>query len=144
MTPFEDDSEYKRLYGPKKPEKKKRGNPALVKGTVLNPKGRPKGSVNKYTALAREVMSAKGPEIVQKVIDKAMDGDNFCLKMCIDRILPVQKAVDPNRAKQDSQIVINVASIDSIEQKVKDFDEAEVIEPEQKNDDEVIVNISNE
>ncbi|MCP4911883.1 MAG: hypothetical protein GY909_02100, partial [Oligoflexia bacterium] len=44
----------------------------------------------------------------------------------------------------DSQIVINVASIDSIEQKVKDFDEAEVIEPEQKNDDEVIVNISNE
>ena len=127
------------------PKRRKRGNPNFYKGMPsVNPNGRKKGSVNKYTALAREVMSAKGPEIVQKVIDKAMDGDNFCLKMCIDRILPVQKAVDPNRAKQDSQIVINVASIDSIEQKVKDFDEAEVIEPEQKNDDEVIVNISNE
>ena len=44
-------------------------------------------------------MSEKSGEIVQKVIDKAMDGDVHCLKMCMDRILPVQKAVDSNRAK---------------------------------------------
>ena len=127
-----------------KPIKKKRGNPALVKGTVLNPKGRPKGSVNKYTLLAREVMSAKAPEIVNKVIDKALEGDNFCLKMCIDRILPVHKAIDPNRAKSDAQVIINVSSIDSIEQKAQNFNEAEVVEPEQKDEDEIIVNVSKE
>jgi len=127
-----------------KPIKKKRGNPALVKGTVLNPKGRPKGSVNKYTLLAREVMSAKAPEIVNKVIDKALEGDNFCLKMCIDRILPVHKAIDPNRAKSDAQVIINVSSIDSIEQKAQNFNEAEVVEPEQKDEDEIIVNVAKE
>jgi len=128
-----------------KPKRRKRGNPNFYKGMpAANPKGRTKGSVNKYTALAREVMSAKGPEIVQKVIDKAMEGDVHCLKMCMDRILPVQKAVDSNRAKQDSQIVINVASIDSIEQKVLGTPQEKLVNPKEKVDDEVIVNISNE
>ena len=121
---------------------KKRGNPALYKGMKpLNPAGRPKGSENKYTALAREVMSAKAPEIVNKVIEKAMDGDVHCLKMCMDRILPVHKAIDPNRVKSDSQVIINVASIESIEQKASKYDEAELVEPEEQSDDEVIAKI---
>ena len=121
---------------------KRKGNPALVKGMAsLNPAGRPKGSVGKYTALARELMSEKSTEIVQKVIDKAMEGDVHCLKMCMDRILPVQKAVDSNRAKNDAQVIINVASIDSIEQKASEYDDAELIEPVEKSDDEVVVNI---
>tara|TARA_R110002096_G_scaffold20975_2_gene68492 strand:- start:1832 stop:2221 length:390 start_codon:yes stop_codon:yes gene_type:complete len=122
---------------------KKIGNPALVKGMVsLNPAGRPKGSVNKYTALARELMSNKSPEIVETVIAKALEGDVHCLKMCLDRILPVHKAVDSNRAKNDAQVIINVASIDSIKQKVSEFDNADLIEPDEKDDDEVIVNVS--
>ena len=121
---------------------KKRGNPAFVKGMKpLNPAGRPKGSENKYTALAREVMSAKAPEIVNKVIEKAMEGDVHCLKMCMDRILPVHKAIDPNRVKNDAQVIINVASIDSIEKKAQEFDEAELIDPVEKSDDEVIATI---
>lgn len=121
---------------------KPKGNPALVKGmTSLNPAGRPKGSVNKYTALARELMSEKSGEIVQKVIDKAMDGDVHCLKMCMDRILPVQKAVDSNRTKSDAQVIINVASIESIEQKASEYDDAELVEPEEQSDDEVIAKI---
>ena len=105
---------------------KRKGNPALVKGMVsLNPTGRPKGSVNKYTALARELMSNKSPEIVETVIAKALEGDVHCLKMCLDRILPVHKAVDSNRAKNDAQVIINVASIESIEQKANEYDEAE-------------------
>jgi len=124
-------------------DKKRKGNPALYKGMKpLNPAGRPKGSVNKYTALAREVMSAKGPEIVNKVIEKAMDGDVHCLKMCMDRILPVHKAVDPNRTKSDSQVIINVASIDSIEQKAASTPKEKLVNPKEKDDDEVIINIA--
>ncbi len=128
----------------KQKESKGRGNPALVKGMVsLNPAGRPKGSVNKYTALARELMSNKSPEIVEKVISKAMEGDVHCLKMCLDRILPVHKAVDSNRTKSDAQVIINVASLESIQQKANEFQEAELVDPIEKDDDEVIVDVSN-
>ncbi len=122
--------------------KKKRGNPNFHKGMKpLNEVGRPKGSVNKFTALARELMSNKSPEIVQAVIDKAMEGDVHCLKMCLDRILPVHKAVDSSRTKADAQVIINVSSLDSIQQKIDMTPEGELIEPEEKSDDEVIVNI---
>jgi len=41
-------------------------------------------------------------------------------------------------------VIINVSSIDSIEQKAQNFNEAEVVEPEQKDEDEIIVNVSKE
>jgi len=76
-------------------KKKKRGSPLLYKGMPpLNPKGRPKGSVGKYTELSRELMSKRGPEIVEKVIQLAMEGDTTCLKMCLDRILPPKRDVE--------------------------------------------------
>ena len=122
---------------------KKRGNPNFYKGMpALNPTGRKNGVGNKYTALSRELMNNKGPEVVAKVIEKAMEGDVHCLKMCIDRILPVQKAVDPNRNKNDAQVIINVASIKSIEQKASEFEEAELVDVEEKDDDEVVVNVA--
>jgi len=124
--------------------KKKRGNPNFSKGMKpLNPTGRPKGSVNKYTALARELMSEKSPEIVNKVISKAIEGDVHCLKMCLDRILPVHKAIDSTRTKSDAQVIINVSSLDSIQQHIDATPEAELIEPIQKDDDETIVNLVN-
>jgi len=126
-------------------EKNKKGNPALYKGMKpLNPAGRPKGSVNKYAALSREVMSEKGPEIVAKVLELALADkpDVHCLKMCMDRILPVHKAIDPNRAKIDTQVIINVSSIESIEQKIKQTPRELLVDPEEKEDDEVIVNLA--
>ena len=124
--------------------KKKRGNPSFSKGMKpLNPTGRPKGSVNKYTALARELMSEKSPEIVNKVISKAMEGDVHCLKMCLDRILPVQKAIDSTRTKADAQVIINVSSLDSIQQQLNTIPESELVEPEERNDEETIVNVNN-
>ena len=124
--------------------KKKRGNPNFHKGMKpLNGTGRPKGSVNKYTALARELMSNKSPEIVEKVISKAMEGDVHCLKMCLDRILPVQKAIDSTRTKADAQVIINVSSLDSIQQHIDATPESELVEPEERNDEETIVNVNN-
>ena len=153
VVDFTQDSEYKKLMKrppplaamtPFEEKPKKRGNPNFYKGMpALNPKGREKGSVNKFTALSREIMSAKGPEVVQKVIDKAMEGDVHCLKMCIDRILPVQKAVDPNRNRHDAQVIINVASIESIEEQISKTPKEKLVNPKQKDEDEVIVNVAN-
>ena len=48
-----------------------KGNPKLYKGMApLNPNGRPKGSMNKWTVLSRELLTERGPEIVQVIIDK--------------------------------------------------------------------------
>ena len=118
---------------------KNMGNPALTKGVVLNPKGRPKGSVNKNTLLARAMMSDRGVEVVQKVIDMAMEGDVHCLKMCIDRILPVHKAVDPNRTKTDANIGINVGASSDIQEKIANSDPAKLVNPKTKTDDEIII-----
>jgi hypothetical protein len=88
-------------------------------------------------------MSSKSPEIVDKVISKAMEGDVHCLKMCLDRILPVQKAIDSTRTKSDAQVIINVSSLDSIKSHIDAIPEGELVEPIEKDDDETIVNLVN-
>lgn len=122
--------------------KRKAGNPNFTKGMKpLEGVGRPKGSVNKYTALARAVMSENAEEIVATVVQKAKDGDVHCLKMCMDRILPVHKAVDSTRTKADAQVIINVSSLDNIQQQLDVTPESELVDPIEKSDDEVIVSI---
>ena len=112
-----------------RPDDKRRlnkGNPALKKGVVLNPKGRPKGSVNKYTALSRELMSTKGPEIVEKVIEMALEGDRTCLKMCIDRILPTHKAVELRTTEDKGNVIINVGGLEAKKVEIEEKDGKEL------------------
>ena len=126
---------------PKRPSseatpRRPRGNPALKKGVCLNPAGRPKGSVNKYTELSRELMSNRGPEIVQKVIDMAMEGDRTCLKMCMDRILPTTKAVEFKSGNDKGNVVINIGGletkvIEATKEKELEYDEGVEIEDAQ-------------
>ena len=109
--------------------KKKRGNPNFHKGMpALNPTGRPKGSLNKYTKLSRELMSTKGPEIVNKVIELALEGDRHCLKMCMDRIIPTSKAVEITHEHQDLGVNIIIEGVKAVE--AKEAKEQEVFEAE--------------
>ena len=116
------------------PVKRKRGIPNLYKGMPpLNPEGRKKGSLNKYTKLSRELMSNKGPEIVQKVIDMALEGDRHCLKMCMDRIIPTSKAGEITHDHQDLGINIIIESVKAIEkQEEEDFKTIEAEYEEKK------------
>ncbi len=130
-----------------RPDDKRRlnkGNPILQKGVVLNPKGRPVGSVNKFTALSRELMSAKGPEIVKKVIDMALEGDRTCLKMCMDRILPTTKAVELRSQEGKGNVIINVGGLTEkiVEEDTKkplDYEEGIIIS--EKDEDEALVKL---
>ena len=100
--------------------KNNKGNPALYKGMpALNPNGRPKGSMNKWTILSREMLTERGPEIVQVIIDRALKGDVHCLKMCIDRIVPQTKADEINHKKDDGGIIINVVPTEQIKEQAK-------------------------
>jgi hypothetical protein len=92
-------------------------------------------------------MSTKCPEIVEKVIEMALEGDRNCLKMCMDRILPTTKAVEL-RSGDDNKgnVIINIGGLEA---KVL---EAEAEEPLTYEDgviinesslEETIVNIGN-
>ena len=125
---------------------KHKGNPKLFKGMKsLNPEGRPKGSVNKFTALSRELMSNKGPEIVQKVIDLALEGDRTCLKMCMDRIIPTTKAVEFRSSEDKGNVIINVGGlaekvIEAQESKPLDYEDGVIISTAEE--DETIIKIA--
>ena len=129
--------------------KKNKGSPNLYKGMKsLNPNGRPKGSVNKYTALSRELMSNRGPEIVQKVIDLALEGDRTCLKMCMDRILPTTKSVEFRSGEDKGNVIINVGGLEAKKVEIEEKDQKELtyedgVIIEEADIDKTIVSIGN-
>jgi hypothetical protein len=129
--------------------KKNKGSPNLYKGMKsLNPNGRPKGSVNKYTALSRELMSNRGPEIVQKVIDLALEGDRTCLKMCMDRIIPTTKAVEFRSSEDKGNVIINVGGLEAKKVEIEEKDQKELtyedgVIIEESDIDKTIVSIGN-
>ena len=128
---------------------KHKGSPKLYKGMKsLNPNGRPKGSMNKFTALSRELMSTKGPEIVQKVVDLALEGDRTCLKMCMDRIIPTTKAVEFRSSDERGNVIINVGGLEAKKVEIEEKDKKELtyedgVVIDEERIDETIVNIAN-
>ena len=128
---------------------KHKGSPKLYKGMKsLTPNGRPKGSMNKFTALSRELMSAKGPEIVQKVVDLALEGDRTCLKMCMDRIIPTTKAVEFRASEDRGNVIINVGGLEAKKIEIEEKDKKELtyedgVVIDDSRIDETIVSIAN-
>jgi len=128
---------------------KHKGSPKLYKGMKsLNPNGRPKGSMNKFTALSRELMSTKGPEIVQKVVDLALEGDRTCLKMCMDRIIPTTKAVEFRSSDDRGNVIINVGGLEAKKVEIEEKDKKELtyedgVIIDEATVDETIVSIAN-
>jgi hypothetical protein len=93
------------------------------------------------TLLAQQMMTDRGPMIVEKVMGMALQGDVHCLKMCMDRILPVHKAIDSSKTKTDANIVINVGTSSEIQAKISETPIEKLVNPETKDDDVVIAEI---
>lgn len=69
-----------------------RGRP-FVKGQVANPKGRPSGLPDRRTRY-RELIEARMPELVQKCVDLALQGDMQAMRLCLERVIPVLRPGD--------------------------------------------------
>ena len=92
----------------------KRGRP-FEAGNKLG-RGRPKGSRNKVTAEAQELLYEFKEPLLRKCIAKAIGGDVRALALCIERILPplreptvrfrMPKVEKVNDAERASQIVM--------------------------------------
>jgi Family of unknown function (DUF5681) len=60
-------------------------------GQSGNPAGRPQGSRHKATILAEQMIGNQAQEVIHKVIERALEGDVACLRLCLERIAPPVK-----------------------------------------------------
>ena len=104
MTLKEDETPVKRKVGrPKKKDieaKKKR-----------NKVGRPVGETGRIKEFHARLLATSGETVINTIISKALDNDDkdqvACLKMCIDRVLPMsyfEKGKDTSRGNVNIQI----------------------------------------
>lgn len=56
-------------------------------GQSGNPKGKIKGTINKRTELAK-LLDPHAENLIQRVIELALEGDITALRICMDRLIP--------------------------------------------------------
>ena len=69
---------------------KPRGRP-FEPGQSPNPAGRPRGSRNRTTLAAEQLLEGEAEELTRTVIELAKRGNVSALHMCMDRIYPVRR-----------------------------------------------------
>src|SRR5467141_3360078 len=75
-----------------KPPERVRGRP-FVKGRSGNPGGRRFGSRNKATMAALELLADEAEALTRKAVEAALAGDPTAMRLCLERILPRDRAV---------------------------------------------------
>ncbi len=75
-------------------------------GASGNPSGRPKGAINKQTQFSR-LLESHAEQLINKVVELALDGDSNALRLCIERLLPKakQKGVEIDQTMLSQQNV---------------------------------------
>jgi len=60
---------------------------AFEPGKSGNPKGRPNGSLNKNTQFIK-LLEPHAPALINKCVELALEGNEACLRLALDKILP--------------------------------------------------------
>jgi hypothetical protein len=89
---------------------------AYNKGQSGNPKGRPKGIIDKRTAL-RALLIPHAQALIEKTVELAKGGDTTALRLCLERILAPIRAKDEvvvieqggNTLAERAQAIVNAA-----------------------------------
>lgn len=69
---------------------KKQGT-KFQKGQSGNPKGRPKGSLNKTTLACQELLDGEAEAITRTAVEMAKAGETTALRLCMERLVPPRK-----------------------------------------------------
>jgi hypothetical protein len=64
---------------------------AFEKGISGNPVGRP-GGIKDRRVKFRELLEPHAPQLVEKVVQLALEGDTTALRLCLERVCPPIKA----------------------------------------------------
>ena len=70
---------------------KTRSKARFEPGHSGNPKGRPKGVPDRRNAW-REALADHVPELIEKLVEKARSGDEFAIKLILERVAPPLRA----------------------------------------------------
>ncbi len=76
-----------------KPSGRVRGRP-FPKGQSGNPAGRRFGSRNKATMAAQKLLASEAETLTRKAVEAALAGDPMAMRLCLERILPRDRAVE--------------------------------------------------
>lgn len=72
--------------------KQKQGlKPPWPKGVSGNPKGKPKGCLNKATRAAQVLLKGEAEALTRKAVELALEGDTTALRLCLERLIPACK-----------------------------------------------------
>jgi F0F1-type ATP synthase gamma subunit len=98
------------------------------KGQSGNPAGRPRGIVNRATALAQTLLSERAEGIARKVIALAEEGDMAAIRVCMERLVPpikhqpvavelppLEKAVDSVEAMANIAAAVTAGDLTAVE-----------------------------
>lgn len=76
-------------------------------GESGNPHGRPRGSRNRATKIAAELLDEQAEAITQRAIDAALEGDPVALRLCLERLLP---------PRRERPVVVEIGAVESVAQ----------------------------
>jgi hypothetical protein len=82
-------------------------NGRWAKGISGNPGGRPPGSRNKATLAMESLLDGAGEKLINKALERALDGDMTAIKLCLERILPVRR---------DRYIQLDIPTVETADQ----------------------------
>lgn len=77
---------------------------AFPKGKSGNPRGRPKGALNKATLAAQALLDGEAGKLTRKAVEMALEGDTTALRLCLERIAP---------PKRENAVVVDLPPITS-------------------------------
>lgn len=83
-------------------------------GESGNPAGRPRGSSNRATVLAQNLLDGDAEAIVQKAVAMARAGDPVALRLCVERIIPRRErslSIDMLRIERAADLVQAVGDV---------------------------------
>lgn len=60
-------------------------------GQSGNPRGRPKGALNKATLATQALLEGEAEALTRKVVELAKEGNSVALRLCLERLLPPRK-----------------------------------------------------
>ena len=84
--------------GKKKSDNTEKKQYLFQAGKSGNPKGRPRGSLNKATILCQDIFADAAADIAEKAVNLALEGDTSMLKLLLDKTVPVRKDAPVNLA----------------------------------------------
>ena len=110
-------------------EAKKKGNRGQV--------GRPLGDTGRIAEFKARLLSTTGTKVIDTVLRKALDDNDkdqvACLKMCMDRLLPVS-LFEKDAKGQRNAVTINITGLG--ETKVEAIEDVEIVDMFEGNSDE--------